>query len=129
MWIVCSQETEGVSISMSLCTLPHTHQQEAISLTDIFSYLEQIQDCLHRAKTSEQSCLDGIRKADAALKQCEGDTDILCHVLMKRAQLLYISVQKNYHVPSNGSQHVDPLKGCIRDCEHGTPCLPERLVL
>ncbi len=51
-----------------------------------------IEDCLSRAEISETQCLDGVSKADIALDQTQGDPDIECIVLMKRAQLLYIAV-------------------------------------
>ncbi len=60
---------------------------------DIFGYIDLIQDCLSKAETSELLCLDGISKADIALRQTKEDPDIQCIVLMKRAELLYIAVR------------------------------------
>ena len=60
---------------------------------DIFGYIDLIQDCLSKAETSDSLCLDGISKADIALRQTKEDPDIQCIVLMKRAELLYIAVR------------------------------------
>ena len=72
----------------------HVHvQDEEDGVMDIFGYIDLIQDCLSKAETSESLCLDGISKADIALRQTKEDPDIQCIVLMKRAELLYIAVR------------------------------------
>ena len=80
------------SFSLSgLSGLFHFLQEDSL-LLDIFSYLDKIQECLDLASVSPSSCLDGIAKADEALRQSQGDSGIQCTILMKRAQLLFIAV-------------------------------------
>ncbi len=77
-----------------MCIHVHVHiQDEEDGVMDIFGYIDLIQDCLLKAETSESLCLDGISKADIALRQTKEDPDIQCIVLMKRAELLYIAVR------------------------------------
>ena len=59
---------------------------------DVFSYVELVQDCLERAEESQRSCLDGILKADLALRHSQSDADIHSIVLVRRAELLLIAV-------------------------------------
>ena len=58
----------------------------------MFSFLDEVQECLDCASFSPASCLEGIVKADEALRHSQGDSGIQCTILMKRAQLLFIAV-------------------------------------
>ena len=67
-----------------------------MGLTDALSYLDEVQECLDTAGLSETSCIEGIKKADLAVKKCRGDVEVLCNILMKRAQLLFTAVRKTH---------------------------------
>ena len=56
------------------------------------SCLDEVESCLERAGRSFKACLEGITKADLALRETKGDSDIQCVVLVKRTELLYIAV-------------------------------------
>ena len=58
----------------------------------MFGFLDEVQDCLDCASFSPASCLEGIVKADEALRHSQGDSGIQCTILMKRAQLLFTAV-------------------------------------
>ena len=66
--------------------------QDDQELVDVFSYVEMVQDCLDRADSSQKACLEGIIKADLALRQSQSDADIHFIVLVRRAELLLIAV-------------------------------------
>ena len=66
--------------------------QDDQELVDVFSYVELVQDCLDRAESSQKACLEGILKADLALRQSQSDADIHFIVLVRRAELLLIAV-------------------------------------
>ena len=40
-----------------------------------------------------RACLNGIAKADIALRESKGDSDIQCVALIKRAELIFIAVK------------------------------------
>lgn len=54
--------------------------------------LDEVSQCLEGAEESSKACLEGIVKADLALKGSRGDSDIQCVVLVKRTELLFIAV-------------------------------------
>ena len=64
----------------------------------MFSFLDEVQECLDCASFSPASCLEGIVKADEALRHSQGDSGIQCTILMKRAQLLFIAVSICRHL-------------------------------
>lgn len=67
--------------------------------------------CLDRARNSSKACLNGIAKADLVLKECRGDTDILCIALVRRAELLLIAVslkQQEFLFPFHRGMTVPP---------------------
>ena len=68
--------------------------QDDQELVDVFSYVELVQDCLERAELSQKACLEGIIKADLALRQSQSDADIHFIVLVRRAELLLIAVSR-----------------------------------
>lgn len=51
-----------------------------------------VEKCLKKAERSGKACLEGILKADEALRESVGDTDIQCVVLVKRTELIFIAV-------------------------------------
>lgn len=61
-------------------------------MVDVFSYVELVTDCLEKAEGSQKACLEGIVKADLALRQSQSDADIHSIVLVRRAELLLIAV-------------------------------------
>ena len=54
--------------------------------------LDEVEGCLERAPHSSKACLEGITKADLALRESKGDSDIHCVVMVRRTELLYIAV-------------------------------------
>ena len=59
---------------------------------DVYSCLDEVASCLDRANHSLNPCLEGISKADMALKASKGDSDVQCVALVKRAELLLVAV-------------------------------------
>ena len=66
--------------------------QKDAGLLDMLSFLDEVQECLDCASFSPASCLEGIVKADEALRHSQGDSGIQYTILMKRAQLLFTAV-------------------------------------
>ena len=66
--------------------------QKEEKFIDVMSLVDEVEACLEKAEHSSRACLEGISKADLALKECRGDWDIQCVVLVKRTELLVIAV-------------------------------------
>lgn len=75
-----------------------TSFQDDQELVDVFSYVELVQDSLERAESSQKACLEGIIKADLALRQSQSDADIHFIVLVRRAELLLIAVSSVHNL-------------------------------
>ena len=56
------------------------------------SLVDEVEACLERAEYSSKACLEGIDKADLAVRESRGDRDIQCVVLVMRTDLFYIAV-------------------------------------
>lgn len=67
------------------------------ALTDIFGSLDEVQNCLDKAPSNEAACLEGIQRADTALRMCPGDVSLMSPLKMKRAELLFIAVSPSQH--------------------------------
>ena len=67
-------------------------QKEDVEFIDVMSILDEVDQCIEEAENSSFACLEGIAKADVALTESQGDSDIQCVVLVKRTELLLIAV-------------------------------------
>ncbi len=80
-----------LTCSMSCYLLPFQKEERII---DVMSLVDEVEACLERAEHSSKACLEGIGKADLALKESRGDWDIQCVVLVRRTELLFIAVSR-----------------------------------
>lgn len=71
-------------------------QKEEKRVVDVMSCVDEVHWCLERAEFDCKACLEGIDKADIALGESKGDSDIQCVVLVKRTKLLLIAVSFSF---------------------------------